>query len=38
MNEYLVSPTFKVLDGHDLYRNGNMIVALAVVESSTAGT
>lgn len=33
MNEYPVSQTFKVLDGHDLYRSENLIVALVVVES-----
>jgi hypothetical protein len=33
MNEYPVSQTFKVLDGYDLYRSENLIVALVVVES-----
>lgn len=33
MNEYPVSQSFKVLDGHDLYRSQNLIVALVVVES-----
>ena len=30
---YPVSPTYKVLDGHDIYRSNNLIVALVVVES-----
>lgn len=30
---YPVSTTFKVLDGHDMYRSNNLIVALVVVES-----
>jgi hypothetical protein len=28
-----VSSTYKVLDGHDIYRSNNLIVALVVVES-----
>ncbi len=30
---YPVSATFTVLDGHDIYRSDNLIVALVVVES-----
>jgi hypothetical protein len=30
---YPVSSTYKVLDGHDIYRSNNLIVALVVVES-----
>lgn len=30
---YPVSPTFKVLDGHDIYRSNSLIVALVAVES-----
>ncbi|MEW5840215.1 MAG: hypothetical protein AB1753_04350 [Thermoproteota archaeon] len=30
---YPVSPTYRVLDGHDIYRSSNLIVALVVVES-----
>ena len=30
---YPVSPTYIVLDGHDIYRSNNLIVALVVVES-----
>ena len=30
---YPVSATFTVLDGHDVYRSDNLIVALVVVES-----
>jgi hypothetical protein len=30
---YPVSSTFKVLEGHDIYRSNNLIVALVVVES-----
>ncbi|HEV8386436.1 MAG TPA: hypothetical protein VGQ03_02330 [Nitrososphaera sp.] len=35
MNEarYPVSSTYRVLDGHDIYRSNNLIVALVVVES-----
>jgi hypothetical protein len=29
---YPVSSTYKVLDGHDIYRSNNLIVALVVVE------
>jgi hypothetical protein len=32
-SRYPVSDTFKVLDGYDLYRSSNLIVALVVVES-----
>jgi hypothetical protein len=32
-SRYPVSATFKVLDGYDLYRSDNLIVALVVVES-----
>ncbi|HVX03292.1 MAG TPA: hypothetical protein VHA09_09075 [Nitrososphaera sp.] len=32
-SRYPVSATFKVLDGHDIYRSDNLIVALVVVES-----
>ena len=32
-SRYPVSPTYKVLDGHDIYRSNNLIVALVVVES-----
>jgi hypothetical protein len=32
-SRYHVSPTYKVLDGHDIYRSNNLIVALVVVES-----
>lgn len=32
-DRYPVSPTYKVLDGHDIYRSNNLIVALVVVES-----
>lgn len=32
-SRYPVSATFKVLDGHDVYRSNNLIVALVVVES-----
>ena len=31
--KYPVSQTFTVLDGHDIYRSNNLIVALVVVES-----
>ncbi|MGI0019237.1 MAG: hypothetical protein ACREAY_02070 [Nitrososphaera sp.] len=31
--QYPVSATYKVLDGHDIYRSNNLIVALVVVES-----
>lgn len=31
--KYPVSATYKVLDGHDIYRSNNLIVALVVVES-----
>jgi hypothetical protein len=31
--KYPVSATYKVLDGHDMYRSNNLIVALVVVES-----
>ena len=31
-----VSSTYKVLDGHDIYRSNNLIVALVVVESQFA--
>jgi hypothetical protein len=30
---YPVSATFTVLDGHDIYRSDNLIVALVVVQS-----
>ena len=30
--QYPVSETYKVLDGHDIYRSNNLIVALVVVE------
>lgn len=30
---YPVSSTFKVLDGYDIYRSDNLIIALVVVES-----
>jgi hypothetical protein len=30
---YPVSATYKVLDGYDIYRSDNLIVALVVVES-----
>ena len=30
---YPVSQTYRVLDGHDIYRSNNLIVALVVVES-----
>lgn len=30
---YPVSATYRVLDGHDIYRSDNLIVALVVVES-----
>ena len=33
MPKYPVSATYKVLDGHDIYRSNNLIVALVVVES-----
>jgi hypothetical protein len=32
-SRYPVSPTYKVLDGHDIYRSNNLLVALVVVES-----
>jgi hypothetical protein len=32
-SRYPVSPTYRVLDGHDIYRSSNLIVALVVVES-----
>lgn len=31
--KYPVSDTYKVLDGHDIYRSNNLIVALVVVDS-----
>jgi hypothetical protein len=31
--KYPVSATYKVLDGYDIYRSNNLIVALVVVES-----
>ena len=31
--KYPVSDTYKVLDGHDIYRSDNLIVALVVVDS-----
>jgi hypothetical protein len=31
--KYPVSQTYKVLDGYDIYRSSNIIVALVVVES-----
>jgi hypothetical protein len=31
--KYPVSATYKVLDGYDIYRSDNLIVALVVVES-----
>jgi len=31
--KYPVSQTYKILDGHDIYRSSNIIVALVVVES-----
>lgn len=31
--KYPVSQTYKVLDGHDIYRSSNLIVALVVVQS-----
>jgi hypothetical protein len=31
--KYPVSQTYKILDGHDIYRSNNIIVALVVVES-----
>jgi hypothetical protein len=31
--KYPVSQTFTVLDGHDIYRSSNLIVALVVVQS-----
>jgi hypothetical protein len=32
-NKYPVSQTFTVLDGYDIYRSSNLIVALVVVQS-----
>lgn len=32
-SRYPVSPTYRVLDGYDIYRSSNLIVALVVVES-----
>ena len=32
-NKYPVSQTYTVLDGHDIYRSSNLIVALVVVQS-----
>jgi len=32
-DKYPVSNSFKVLDGHDIYRSDNLIVAVVVVES-----
>ncbi|HEV2120829.1 MAG TPA: hypothetical protein VGS11_12105 [Candidatus Bathyarchaeia archaeon] len=31
--KYPVSKQFKVLEGHDIYRSGNLIVALVAVET-----
>jgi hypothetical protein len=31
--KYPVSQTYKILDGYDIYRSNNIIVALVVVES-----
>lgn len=31
--EYPVSPQYKVLEGYDIYRSTNLIIALVVVES-----
>ena len=31
--KYPVSATYKVLDGHDIYRSNNLIMALVVVDS-----
>ena len=31
--KYPVSQTYKILDGYDIYRSSNIIVALVVVES-----
>jgi hypothetical protein len=35
---YPVSSTFKVLDGYDIYRSNNLIVALVVVDGQSAAT
>lgn len=32
--QYPVSESFKVLDGYDIYRSSNLIVALVVVEGN----
>jgi hypothetical protein len=31
--KYPISPTYTVLDGYDIYRSNNLIVALVVVQS-----
>ena len=35
VSEYPVSETFKVLEGYDIYRSDNLIIALVVVENQS---